>query len=601
MNKTGILLSFTAALAALAAFYQEPLLASPAGRTVSEVICDGVYERHLQGVCTDGREAIFWSWGNVLVKTDLQGRVLRQAPAAWHHGDLCFHAGKVFVAVNLGKFNQPAGHADSWVYVYDADNLVELARHPVPEVVHGAGGIAHGEGRFAVVGGLPPGVNENYVYEYGEKFAFRKRHVLASGYTAMGIQTAEWANGSWWFGCYGDPGVLLRADAAFRLTGKWESEAALGIAGLPDGSLWIARNTLVPGAGHFGRLIVAREDDQEGLAPVRPPRPRDLSKGPQAGPRPVIIAHRGASGYLPEHTLPAVALAYAMGADFLEQDVVLSKDGVPVVLHDVQIDTVTDVAQRFPGRNRPDGRYYAIDFALAELKQLRVTERFSPKSGAAVYPERFPIWQASFQIPTLEEELELIRGLNQSTGRSTGIYPEIKAPAWHREQGQDISRIVLEVLNRHGYQSKDDPIWLQCFDFDEVKRIRQELGYSGKLVQLLGKSSPELQSRQGLEEIAKVADGIGPELSHVVAGMTNGVLRVGELVKHAHELHLAVHPYTLRADELPGYATSFEELCRIFFVEAGVDGAFTDFPDRASAFVRSRRQEPQPDTGPAAL
>jgi len=548
--------------------------------TATDIVCEGVYPRHLQGVCTDEPRAIYWSWTEALVKTDWQGRILKQVPVASHHGDLCFHDGKVFVAVNLGEFNLPAGKEDSWVYVYDGETLAELARRPVREVAHGAGGMAYRDGRFIIVGGLPKDVDENYLYEYDEQFAFRKRHVLASGYTKMGIQTVAWANGSWWFGCYGDPPVLLRADAEFRFTGKWVCGAALGIAGLKDGNLLVARNTKVPGVGHFGRLIVVREDEKKGLAPITIATPATAA-------RPVIIAHRGASGYLPEHTLPAKALAHAMGADYLEQDVVLSKDGVPVVLHDVQIDTVTDVAQRFPDRKRANGRYYAIDFTLAELKQLRVTERFNPKTNAAVYKNRFPLWQSSFQIPTLEEELQFIRGLNKSTGKNVGVYPEIKAPSWHREQGQDISKIVLNVLDRYGYKTKADNIWLQCFEFEEVKRIRQELGYKGRLVQLLpAKDNKTLLTRQGLEELAKIADGIGPALSHVVAGMTNDVLQLTDLVKNAHDLKLAVHPYTLRADELPPYADSFEELCRIFFVEAGVDGAFTDFPDRARAFLR---------------
>jgi glycerophosphoryl diester phosphodiesterase len=324
--------------------------------------------------------------------------------------------------------------------------------------------------------------------------------------------------------------------------------------------------------------------------------------------RPVIIAHRGASGYLPEHTLPAKALAHAMGADYLEQDVVLSKDGVPVVLHDVQIDTVTDVARRFPDRKRKNGRYYAIDFTVAELKQLRVTERFNPKTGLPVYKGRFPLGQSSFQISTLEEELQFIQGLNKSTGKNIGIYPEIKAPSWHRQQGQDISRTVLQVLDRYGYRTKADNIYLQCFEFNEVKRIRHELGYQGRLVQLLGKYSagespagkPEpvtdndfLRTRQGLEEVAKVADGIGPALNHVVTSTTNGALRITDLVKNAHALKLVVHPYTLRTDELPRPGPSFEELCRIFFVEAGVDGAFTDFPDRCVAFLRALKRSSQ--------
>lgn len=122
--------------------------------------------------------------------------------------------------MNLGKFNDPAGQADSWIYVFSAANLDLLARHRVPELVHGAGGIAHHDGRFIVVGGLPPGIAENYLYEYDKELRFVKRHVLASGHTDKGIQTATWANGAWWFGCYGKPAMLLRADAEFKLTGK---------------------------------------------------------------------------------------------------------------------------------------------------------------------------------------------------------------------------------------------------------------------------------------------------------------------------------------------------------------------------------------------
>mgnify|MGYP001309499716 CR=1 FL=1 len=203
----------------------------------------------------------------------------------------------------------------------------------------------------------------------------------------------------------------------------------------------------------------------------------------------IIIAHRGASGYLPEHTLPAVTLAHAMGADYIEQDVILSKDDVPVVVHDISIESISDVAKRFPERKRADGRFYAVDFTLAELKQLRVTERFNPATGKAIYPNRFPIWQSAFAIPTLEEELQLIQGLNKTTGRSTGVYPEIKAPAWHRRQGKDISRIVLGVLARYGYRTRSDAFYLQCFDFDEVKRIRRELGFQGRMIQLIGANS----------------------------------------------------------------------------------------------------------------
>jgi glycerophosphoryl diester phosphodiesterase len=226
---------------------------------------------------------------------------------------------------------------------------------------------------------------------------------------------------------------------------------------------------------------------------------------------------------------------------------------------------------------------------------LRVTERFDHKTSQPRYPRRFPGGQGSFRLQTLEEELQLIQGLNKSTGRNAGIYPEIKAPAWHRKQGQDISKIVLEVLSRFGYKTKADKIYLQCFDFEEVKRIRNELGYQGKLIQLLtdnaaGESATDydfLRTRQGLEEVAKVADGIGPALQQVVTGKGKERLQVTDLVKNAHAAKLEVHPYTFRADDLPAYAGSLEELLGIFFLEGGVDGVFTDHTDRAVAFLRA--------------
>lgn len=301
--------------------------------------------------------------------------------------------------------------------------------------------------------------------------------------------------------------------------------------------------------------------------------------------RPIVIAHRGASAYLPEHTLEAKALAYAMGADFLEQDLVLTKDGIPVVLHDIQIDTVTDVADRFPDRKRKDGRFYAIDFTLAELRQLKVTERFNPKTKRAVFEKRFPLWQSTFHIHTFEEEIQFIQGLNHSTGRQVGIYPEIKSPAWHRKQGQDISKITLEILNRYGYRTKQDPFYVQCFEFDEVKRLRNELGFQGRLIQLLGEKPASLLTPDGLREIAKVADGIGPSIQLIVTSATNGGCRITDLVTNAHLVHLKVHPYTLRADELPSFVSSLEELEQILFLKAGIDGVFSDFPDRTVNYL----------------
>ena len=306
-----------------------------------------------------------------------------------------------------------------------------------------------------------------------------------------------------------------------------------------------------------------------------------------AEPRPLIIAHRGASGYLPEHTLAAKALAYGQGADFLEQDVVLSKDGVPVIFHDTHIDTTTDVAKKFPGRQRADGRFYALDFSVAELKQLNVTERFNPKTGKAAFPKRFPVGVGSFQVVTLEEEIQFIQALNRSTGRNVGLYPELKAPAWHRQEGRDLSATVLPLLRKYGYDAKDSACYLQCFEYAEIKRLRGELGWSGKLIMLLGgkgKGPGEtdftyLQTDAGLTELAQLVDGIGPPISSYVAGKTPAERQVTDLAARARKAGLKSHPYTLRADELPKCVTSVDELLSALFTEAKVDGLFTDFPD----------------------
>ncbi|MEQ1860459.1 MAG: glycerophosphodiester phosphodiesterase [Chthoniobacteraceae bacterium] len=301
--------------------------------------------------------------------------------------------------------------------------------------------------------------------------------------------------------------------------------------------------------------------------------------------KPVVIAHRGASGYLPEHTLESKAMAHAMGADLLEQDIVLTKDDVPIVMHDIHLETTCDVAQKFPDRKRADGRYYAIDFTRAEIKQLRAHERIDPKTGKAVFPKRFPLARSSFEIPTLEEELQLIQGLNASTGRAAGIYPEIKQPGWHRKQGHDISRIVLPILRSYGYARKADDCWVQCFEWDEVKRIRTELGWEGRLLLLSGAGK---ERDVNLADVAQVADGIGPALSAIVAGKSKADRKVTDLVKDAHAAKLLVHPYTLRADELPKFADSMDDALDVLFREAGVDGLFTDFPDMAVRWFAAR-------------
>lgn len=264
-------------------------------------VCDGAYPHHLQGICVDAG-AIYWSFTTQLVKTDLDGKLLQKIPVANHHGDLCFYEGKLFVAVNLGKFNDPQGNADSWVYVYDAETLKETGRHKVPEAFYGAGGIGVVGGHFFVVGGLPEGVEENYVYEYDGEFRFVEKHVIASGHTHLGIQTAAFAGGRWWFGCYGAPKVLLVTDRGFRLKGRYEYDCSLGIVGLPEGGFLSARGRCESGKGCTGSVVLAEGDESEGLAPVES---APVSFEPGDGSLQILVGGRSIAEYVfeDEHVL----------------------------------------------------------------------------------------------------------------------------------------------------------------------------------------------------------------------------------------------------------------------------------------------------------
>ncbi len=234
------------------------------------VACDGTYEGHLQGVCTDNESALYWSFTTNLVKTDSDGHILKEITVGSHHGDACYHEGRVYVAVNFGKFNDPDGNADSWVYVYDADDLSLVAKHETQQVIHGAGGIAYHDGKFMVVGGLPTGVGENYIYEFDPEFNFVKKHVLKSGWTQLGIQTATFADGHWWFGCYGTPKILLVADENFENVNRYEFNCSLGIVPI-DGHRFLVASGTRTKEGHTGRLNIATPDETRGLVVEQTP------------------------------------------------------------------------------------------------------------------------------------------------------------------------------------------------------------------------------------------------------------------------------------------------------------------------------------------
>ena len=260
-----------------------------------------------------------------------------------------------------------------------------------------------------------------------------------------------------------------------------------------------------------------------------------------------VIAHRGASGYLPEHTLPAYALAYGQGAHWIEPDVVLTGDDVPITLHDRTLGRTTDVATRFPDRHRDGGLYYAADFSYAEIARLRVVEP---------HPNRYPY--PTFRVPALQEVLELVHGLNRTTGRNVGVYPELK----HPELQPGLADAVLAVLSRYKV-----PVRLQSFD----AHVLANLDTDRPRVQLVRNAAQTDDS--GLDEIATYAAGIGVSTFALADDAT--------LVARAHERRLFVHVFTLRADRERRAGSFADEV--IDLAAQGVDGVFTDHPDQSLA------------------
>lgn len=302
----------------------------------------------------------------------------------------------------------------------------------------------------------------------------------------------------------------------------------------------------------------------------------------------IDIAHRGASGYLPEHSQAATVMAYALGADYIEQDIQLSRDGKAVVLHDVQLDAISNVKEVFPERHRPDGSYYVVDFTLNHLKQLKLTSR-KKSDGAPQYPERFQNDQVEFKIQTLAESLNLVQELNRVRGEDTGVYIEVKAARWYRDQDYDPLAVVMNVLSKNGYSDKQQatPIYLQSFDPETLRRVKREFHCDFPLVQLIADNSwaetsvdyDALRTYAGMESLTSYADHVGLWLGHVLKEVKDGEPVWTDVLANAKKVGLKVHVYTLRADQLPEGVESLKQL-RGWLKEAGVEGVFSDFPDQ---------------------
>jgi glycerophosphoryl diester phosphodiesterase len=307
----------------------------------------------------------------------------------------------------------------------------------------------------------------------------------------------------------------------------------------------------------------------------------DLALGPAS---PIIIAHRGASGYRPEHTLAAYRLGAEMGADFIEPDLVCTKDGVLVARHENEISATTDVADKFPSRRTTkmvDGQtitgWFAEDFTLAEIRTLRAKERLPFRSHA---------YDGQFGIPTFDEVIELAQQLGRELGRPVGVYPETKHPTYFRGMGLPLEQKLIASLERHGWNRRDAPVFIQSFEPGSLRDLRRRTFV--RLVQLTMDAS--MLDAAGLKTIAEYADVIGAEKRLAVPIGPDGVVGPPtDLLTRAHAAGLLVHVWTLRIDRefLPAGYRGRAEAEVEQFRDLGVDGLFTDFPDVAARVLRS--------------
>lgn len=351
---------------------------------------------------------------------------------------------------------------------------------------------------------------------------------------------------------------------------------------------------------------------------------------------PLVIGHRGgANGYLPEHTLEAYALGIELGADYVEPDLVATKDGHLIARHEPNLVATTNVRDlpQFANRKRKaivDGAeeegFFASDFTLAEIKQLRAIQPMGDRDQG---------FNGKFQIPTLQEVIELVKRKSRERGRRIGIYPETKHPTYHQQLGLPLEDRLLAVLTQAGWNHRNAPVFIQSFETANLKYLRSRS--SVRLVQLVDANDlkpdgsldftppsdrpydwtvagraglfRDLLTPQGLAEVRSYADGIGPWKPYLISSAciavqqpgqgacadANGdgvvderdrrLLPASDVVANAHKLGLVVHPYTFR-NEHKRLASDYQANPineYLAFYALGVDGLFSDFADTAYA------------------
>lgn len=316
---------------------------------------------------------------------------------------------------------------------------------------------------------------------------------------------------------------------------------------------------------------------------------------PTAATLPIVIGHRGASGNRPEHTLESYAYAVSVGADYIEPDLVSTKDGILVARHENEISGTTDVATKFPTRKRLGSidrdtvtGWWTEDFTLAELKTLRARERIASRGHS---------FDGQFEIPTFDEILNLAVRLGRERGRAVGVYPETKHPTYFRSIGLAIEPKLLASLTRVGWNRRSAPVFIQSFEIGNLVRLRPMT--SVRLMQLVNVTTAppdsaavtfaSMRTPAGLRRIRRYADGIGAAKELVLSQRPDGSADVAtSLVRDAHAAGLLVHVWTIRSDApfLPTmwHGDAAAEIRA--FRAAGVDGLFTDFPGNAVPVLR---------------
>ncbi|HEX6471476.1 MAG TPA: glycerophosphodiester phosphodiesterase [Streptosporangiaceae bacterium] len=316
----------------------------------------------------------------------------------------------------------------------------------------------------------------------------------------------------------------------------------------------------------------------------------------------MVIGHRGAAGYRPEHTLASYELGARMGADFIEPDLVSTRDGVLVCRHEPEIGGTTDVADHpeFAGRRRtvmldgvPTTGWFTHDFTLAELKTLRAVERLPQVR------QRNTLYNGLFDVPTFQQVLDLRARLSKELGREIGVYPETKHPTYFRGLGLELETPLTRILRGNGLDHPDAPVFVQSFEAHNLQALHDDHRLRVPLIFLTSASGApfgdprgyaDYTTPAGLRDLAAFVAGIGPDKNQIIPRDADGTLGTPtSLVADAHRAGLALHPYTFRAENqfLPAdfrvtsdpnaYGRAIDE--QIAFLRAGIDGLFTDQAD----------------------